>query len=275
MTAAGAHPPAHVLAELAGGALDARQAREVQAHVGQCAECQAVVEQVTQVGAALRHAPAEVPVPEFVAARIGAALAAEQAARAGTVADGVAARSAPVRTGAESDGGTVAWFRRRLPTALAAAASVSVLGLAGYVVVTSGSGGDDASSGEVAAGSGAESASGDDSVQSDARVGPAPSLYEGQGPSAAEEEATAGLSAEQLESAVTEVWESRGQVVDECGQVLADELEQDLVGSKYEYAGVLVVLDAGDGSLDGWLLDTCNSGSTGQIAEPVTVPIPD
>ncbi|WP_026877955.1 hypothetical protein [Jiangella gansuensis] len=275
MTAAEAHPPTQVLAELAGDALDSRQSREIQAHVDQCALCQETLGRLTRVTATLREAPADVPMPEFVAARIGAALAAEHASRS-EPADG--ARGSGDGDPADGEGGTVAWFRRKLPASLAAAASVSVLGLAGYVALTSGggdSGGDDSGGAEVAAGAAADSAS-------ETSEG----ALSGQGRALPQEEdqpdMEAGPStvygqpeelASPLASAVVEIWESRDQVVEGCGQTLADELGLELVGSRNEGSGVLVVLDAGDGVLAGWQVPTCGDDSSQRITEPVEVPV--
>lgn len=68
MTPTEAHPPTHLLAELAEGVVDDEGA--VQAHVEQCPHCQSVVEQLGQVTVALRSLPAAVPVPGFVSARM-------------------------------------------------------------------------------------------------------------------------------------------------------------------------------------------------------------
>lgn len=273
MTAAEAHPPTQVLAELAGGALDARQSREAQAHVDQCAQCQETLVRLTRVTATLREAPADVPMPEFVAARIGAALAAEHASRSEPV-DGTRGSDDGDPAGGE---GTVAWFRRKLPASLAAAASVSVLGLAGYVAVTSGggdSGGDDSGGAEVAAGAAADSAgeTTDGALSGQGRALPQDEQRDLEaGPSTVYSQSEALQSP--LASAVVEIWESRDQVVEGCGQTLADELGLELVGSRNEGSGVLVVLDAGDGVLAGWRVPTCGDDSSQRITEPVEVPV--
>ncbi|WP_053203679.1 anti-sigma factor family protein [Jiangella muralis] len=269
MTTAGAHPPSHVLADLAEGVLDDAQARQVQAHVDQCLSCQATLDELAQVTVALRALPAEIPVPEFVAVRISHALAAERASG-----DAASAASA----GSAGDG-TVAWFRRRLPQGLAAAASVAVLGLAGYVAVGGGGGGSDSGGdGDVAA---AEAQGGADDVgpsfstPSDlARDGtlstmqePAPTV---ETPADAAPEA---LDPARLTTAVTEVVQGDAEPAgsDTCGEELADELGLPLVGSTNVGSGVLIVLDDAT-TYDGWLITTCGSTSNETMQPQVEVP---
>jgi hypothetical protein len=270
-----AHPPTHVLAELAEGVLEGAQAREVRAHVDQCLTCQAAIDELAQVTVALGALPAELPVPEFVAARISHALAAERSS------GGAAAESAaPAASG--SEGGTVAWFRRRLPQGLAAAASVAVVGLAGYVVVSGGpgGGGDDAST----AGSGADAAV-EAAPEETTSVGPmreapaAPSATAGDGQdddgplyTDGEELTTPSrVDPAELTAAVEDVVQEGSAVLDGCGQELSDELALPLIGSDHVGAGVLIVLDDTD-TYDGWLLATCHSRSNEQIEPPVEVP---
>ncbi|TDD72245.1 hypothetical protein E1262_02685 [Jiangella aurantiaca] len=277
MTTAGAHPPTHVLAGLAEGVLDDAQAREVQAHVDQCLTCRATLDELAQVTVALRALPPELPVPEFVAARISHALAAERAGSSsvGNGAEGPAA-------GAE--GGTVAWFRRRLPQGLAAAASVAVLGLAGYVAVEGG--GDDSGSDTAAD----EAAAGAQAQTEDAAPGLGPSL-EGsrlgapdttlqdttsESPTGPGEEAYtstdgADVDAAELTASAQNVIRQRTAVNDTCGEKLAEQQGLPLVGSAYDFAGVVVVLDA-DTTYQGWLIDTCNSVDAGEIVPHVDVP---
>lgn len=273
MSGTEAHPPTHVLAELSEGVLDGAQAREVRAHVDQCLTCQAAIDELAQVTVALGALPAELPVPEFVAARISHALAAERAS-GGTASAG----GPPSDSG--SQGGTVAWFRRRLPQGLAAAASVAVVGLAGYVVVSGGTGGGDDSgagdSAEIAAGSALSEEPTDLDRQLDA---PASTATAGDGQdddlptySGSEELATPSrVDPAELTAAVEDVVQEGSAVLDGCGQELSDELALPLIGSDHVGAGVLIVLDDTD-TYDGWLLATCHSRSNEQIEPPVEVP---
>ncbi|SEF14950.1 anti-sigma factor family protein [Jiangella alba] len=273
MTTAGAHPPTHVLADLAEGVLDDAQAREVQAHVDDCPTCQATLDELAQVSVALRALPAELPVPEFVAARISHALAAERAS-------GGTASAASADSGA-ADGGTVAWFRRRLPQGLAAAASVAVLGLAGYVAVGGGGGGGDDSDGagqpaaaDAQAGDNTEDAPG---YSMSAPSGAAPRQGTQSTPldtsSAAVEAAPEALERTRLITAVTEVVQGDADPAgpDTCGEELADELGLPLVGATNVGSGVLVVLDD-TATYDGWLITTCASTTNETMQPQVEVP---
>lgn len=255
MSPADAHPPTHVLAELAEGVLDDTQEPEVRAHVDRCLACQTSLDELAQVTVALRGLPAERPIPEFVAARISHALAAERASGVPASADG-------------ADGGTVAWFRRRLPQGLAAAASIAVVGLAGYVVVSGGAGG----SGNDSAGDGAGVA-----------VGTVPESPSSMGQRNApvqtddvygEQDLESGLDSAELQAAVEAVVQRSTTVSDTCGQTLSSELGMALVGTDTVGAGVLVVLDGGD-SYDGWLLSTCNSLSAEELEPHVEVQKPE
>ncbi|PZF83700.1 hypothetical protein C1I92_11315 [Jiangella anatolica] len=261
-----------MLAELAEGVLDDATAREVQAHVDGCATCQATLDELAQVTVALQALPAELPVPEFVAARISHALAAERASGSG---------AAPSRPGADSGNGTVAWFRRRLPQGLAAAASVAVLGLAGYIAVD-GSGGSDAgtSSAEDAAAAGApeqplsSSLDGNDSTGSN-RAGTAGSTAtaDDDTPSVQDEELTTPnhIPVAELTAAVEQIVQNPTATPAFCGEALADELGLPRVGTANVGAGVLVVLDNAT-AYDGWLLETCNSRSNETLEPHVSVP---
>lgn len=274
MTGTEAHPPTHVLAELAEGVVDGAQAREVRAHVDQCLTCQASIDELAQVTVALGALPAELPVPEFVAARISHALAAERSSGGAT-----AATAGPSGPRESADGGTVAWFRRRLPQGLAAAASVAVVGLAGYVVVSGGPGGDDATT----AGSGADAAAEAAPSGAPSSVGsrnlpaptdgdsaadaPAGTTYDG-GEELAE---SAGVPVAELQAAVETVVRERPTGGPDCGRELSDELGQPVVGAETFEAGVLIVLE-GATTYDGWLLDTCHSYSTAALEPQVQVP---
>ncbi|SDT68574.1 anti-sigma factor [Jiangella sp. DSM 45060] len=272
MTTAGAHPPTHVLADLAEGVLDDAQAREVRAHVDDCPTCQATLDELAQVSVALRALPAELPVPEFVAARISHALAAERAS-------GAAATAASADS-ASADDGTVAWFRRRLPQGLAAAASVAVLGLAGYVAVGGGGGGNDSDgAGQPAA---AEAEAPDEasafsqSTPSGVQRDGTPSTAMDTAPPAEDQSVDAApeaLEQTRLITAVTEVVQGDADPAgpDTCGEELADELGLPLVGATNVGSGVLVVLDD-TATYDGWLITTCASTTNETMQPQVEVP---
>ncbi|MBB5787171.1 anti-sigma factor family protein [Jiangella mangrovi] len=273
MSGTEAHPPTHVLAELAEGVLDDAQAREVRAHVDQCLDCQASIDELARVTVSLGALPAELPIPEFVAARISHALAAEQAGGGTTTAASAVGAPGP-------EGGTVAWFRRRLPQGLAAAASVAVVGLAGYVVVSGGTGGGNDSAGDGGAEVAAGAAPSDSSSIDSQRAGPSVRPYTASGdsfsttlPDAAQEE-DSDVDTAELTAAVATVVQQQSAARLGCGQNLADEQSLPLVGSATDFAGVVVVLDAGN-EYEGWLVPTCNSVSTEEIVDHVLVPKPE
>lgn len=249
---AAAHPPTHVLAELLAEVLDTSTTADVQAHVGQCAVCQQVMSEIGQVTSALGSLPAELPLSEHVATRLMAALDAEGASRQAELA---------------GDGGNVAWFRRRLPQALAAAASVSVIGLAGYIAVDSGDqSGNDASTlaeGTNDSAGAADSAPGDDDLVPPAIAG--------------DNATTFGLEQERdIQSTIGDVWRAPTEVVSGCGQQLSRDLGKPLIGSTALDSSVLVVVeDPTAGRLDGWLLPTCDAGPEQAIGSPVSIQVPD
>lgn len=268
-----AHPPTHVLADLAEGVLDDAQAGEVQAHVDQCATCQGTLAELAQVSVALRALPAELPVPEFVAARISHALAAERSS-GGDTGGSDAAESPDAGVG----GGTVAWFRRRLPQGLAAAASVAVLGFAGYVAVEGGGGSDSDSAGDSAAAGAAEDEGADDAgagfgTSSDLGRGGSPSPT---GPPVAADEPYTGTAAPEaidparLTAAVEDIVEQDATAGPNCGVELSEEVGLPVVGSDVFGSGVLIVLD-GTETYDGWLLDTCHSFANATLEPQVSV----
>lgn len=276
MTAAEAHPPTHLLADLAEGVLDDAQAREVRAHVDQCLTCQATLDELARVTVALRGLPAELPVPEFVAARISHALAAERASGAGP--------AAAAADEGDGDGGTVAWFRRRLPQGIAAAASVAVLGLAGYVAVGGGNGGggDDTSAADAAAaGAGEEADSGGPAFSGPSStsrlITPSETTEEAPPPSTPsivrDPVVPTSIEPARLIAAVEEVVEGRAEPVnnDTCGDDLSDELGLPVLGTTWVGSGVLVVLEDAT-TYDGWLLSTCASNSNETLEPQVEVP---
>ncbi|SDU32802.1 anti-sigma factor family protein [Jiangella alkaliphila] len=272
-----AHPPTHVLADLAEGVLDDAQAGEVQAHVDQCATCQGTLAELAQVSVALRALPAELPIPEFVAARMSHALAAERSS--GGDAGGSDAAESP---DAGAGGGTVAWFRRRLPQGLAAAASVAVIGFAGYVAVESGGGDDSSGSGDAAVAEG-QAGDGDDDAglefgtSSDLGRGGSPSPTEDP-PAAADDPYTAPpgtpehVDPAEVTAAVEDVVQQRVEAVNEtCGDDLSEELGLPVIGSTLVGSGVLVVLEDAT-TYDGWLLWTCSSRSNETLEPTVELP---
>jgi hypothetical protein len=254
VTPAGAHPAAHELAELVAGAMEGERAARVESHARDCPACQDVLARLGQVSSALHELPAELSVPEHVSARIVAAVGAEH----------VSAEASLTAVDDGRSGGEVAWFRRRAPQALAAAASVAVVALAGYVAV-SGDGTDQPTAADSRAG---ESASDEAAADGDTpdTVG---TMDVPRQPRSGE------VDREELTDAVTEVWEQRSEFAPGCGAQLGDELGQGIVGSTAVGAGVLVVLeDTDDAQLDGWLLPTCDSASADALTAPVVIPRP-
>jgi hypothetical protein len=259
VTRTDAHPPDYVLAEFAEGALDDTYAAEVQAHAVHCARCQETLQRLSDVTQLLRTTPQEVPVPGQVSARISAALAAESA---------TAAHVAPmdeVTNVTSLEDRPVAWFRKRLPRVLAAAATAAVVGLAGYAVFS------DGETPVPSAGENREDAAteedGDDSAGMERQDTP-PTVADA--PDAMAEDANGDADA--LAEAALAVWADPAEVQPNCGQVLADDLDFELLGSTEVDGQVLVVLsDAGE--LFGWTLPDCDSPPT--TGEPaVVVPEP-
>lgn len=268
MTSAEAHPSTDVLAELAEGSLDEAVTSDSQMHVDQCSACQAIMEQLRGVTAALRQLPAEVAVPEHVSARLSAALAAE-AAGTGTQAAGTRAELAGRAEPAADDTGPVAWFRRRAPQALALAATVAVLGLVGYVVTTD-TGGSDMSTAGSGGDSGEEAAG-----NAEADTGPGTLAQDRAAPETFLDESAALGTTTELEAQVEQVWEQRTELAPGCGDALADELGLDIVGSVESGSGVLIVLSDQEGDqLRGEVVPTCGSTTAESLTSPVVIDIP-
>ena len=97
------HVPVERLAAYAAGDLDATAALEVEAHVLLCADCRGDVEAVQRVAADLAAVPTVV-MPDDVAARVDAALAAEAEAAADTGADTGAGPQTPPTLGIVPEG---------------------------------------------------------------------------------------------------------------------------------------------------------------------------
>ncbi|NDL57880.1 hypothetical protein [Phytoactinopolyspora mesophila] len=259
MTRTDAHPPGHVLAELAEGILDDVDAAEVHAHTVDCALCQDTLGRLTEVRRLLQGAPAEIALPGHVSARIDAALAAEAAAGHGAESD------ATVTNVTSMNDRPIAWFRKSLPRVVAAAAAAAVVGFAGYAVLS----GDEQpvpSAGENADEDRAEAEedfADDDSAGLEAQDQPTVA----DAPDAMAEDG-AVADGDVLVDAALAVWAERTEVRPDCGDGLAHDLEFELVGSTEVEGEVLVVLsDAGE--LFGWTLPDCDSGPT--TGEPVVV----
>lgn len=259
------HPPIHALGELAEGVLEPAQAAAARAHVDACPECQDSLASLGTVTSLLRSAPS-VPIPAAVSARIAAALAAEADAASSPAAHGLSVVGASPADRDEATG-TVAWFRRRMPQALAAAASVAVVALGGYVVTTGGqsdSGGDvpaaGAASDDQAVAPNPSSEAGDGAVEQDA-----PHTYDNLDP------AVGDLA---VEAAIADVWNSRASLAEGCGATLAAATGDTLVGSADHAESVLVVVESSTGELTGWLVPDCGASTDQAIGEPVTIPTP-
>lgn len=265
------HPSTDRLADFAADILPTGQATEVDQHLADCAVCRSTIDGLADVADLLQSAPAEVAIPGDVAARVNAAI--ENAADEWAAAADRAHQSAT--------GAPVAWFRRRLPRAMAAAASVAVLALAGYVALSDslfGDGADDATVADAPAPA-------DEANQLDADVESRPGNEEAEEGSAddagedvlseAEAELAAGLSPAQIRSLMREIYNEELAYRDECGRPIAREQGQQLVGSVETESDVLVVLEDTDAEqLNGWLLPACESPSRQATMDVVTIPIP-
>lgn len=272
MTTTGGHPLDDVLAEHAEGVLEGAQANAVEEHLAACEACRDTLADLTEVTHMLQRAPGTLPIPAEVSARVFAALAAETTVAAADPEADAAVVPLRRRTSDASADGPVAWFRRRLPQTLAAAASLAVIAFASYVVTSGGGtdGADDASAGQEEAGDSALSeaapqADGADTYSLDERTD-----AELQG------DVASGTTAA-LSQRIADVW--RGELsysaADGCGRALADEQSETLVGSTDFEADVLVVLQSADGTqLTGWRLTTCSDLAGQAVADPVTIDTP-
>ncbi|WP_166346155.1 hypothetical protein [Phytoactinopolyspora limicola] len=285
MSYTGAHPPDHVLAELAEGVLDAHDAAGVREHTSTCQACSVTLDRLAHVTRALREAPAEISMPAHVSARIGAALTAEAAASTAEAAGGAAtagATSSAATTDEHDavivpfDDRPVAWFRKRLPQLVAAAAAAAVVGFAGYAVFSdndpsvpaAGQNPDDAAeSAEMTAADEDEDYAGDaadEDLDDDApRLADAPERDGDDNISAEDEDLLADIA--------LDIWATGSEVSPGCGDILADDLQYPLVGSA-EVADEVLVVFADGGELFGWMLPDCESGPT--TGEPV-VAVPE
>lgn len=248
------HPTAQVLAEFADGLLTPAATAEIESHTATCAECQEVLAAVGAVAGQLRRLPAEVAMPADVAAWMSAAIERE--------AD---ARTASVRHRDESvAGGPVAWFRRRLPQALAATSVVGLLVVFGSVLANGPSGGSD--SGADTAGGGGQSF----------ETSEAP-LLDQDSPNALQAPVES-MTRAQLRAEILRVWDEGAEFRADsaCGQQLASEQGRELVGSTELGTGVLIVLeDSSADELIGWVVHTCADLSGSALRDPLPVPLPD
>ena len=249
------HLDATLLAEHAEGLLAPDEAVAVDTHLQQCETCRASAADLTSVSAMLADAPPTLPTPADVVARLDRAIADEATP---------APQPAPVVE--------LSWFRRRAPQLLAAAATVGVLGFAGWVATTSGGGDDDAAG---VAESGAQDAS-DEAAGEESAADSDPGAAQEE--SAEEEAGAAPLEADDGEGYVAAagledeiravVEQSRMQRLegtdDTCGVPLAKELGLELVGrAATKVTGetaVLVVVQSDDPTLVyGWVVPACDA----------------
>lgn len=261
------HPQVDRLADYVGDCLTPGDATEVEQHVSQCDTCQATVSDLTGVSTMLRSAPAELPIPADVAARITASVE--------NLAD---SRAAELDTAHEAAGsGPIAWFRKRLPRTLVAAASAGVLAIAGYAAVTSADlGGSDSDT------SAADSA-GEAAQLSRENAGKVETPDEAAAPEDADvaEEGADGLAAataalpSEIQAQMRDIYDTGVSYRAGCGTEIAIEQDMLVAGSAELGGGVLIVLeDPADGLLYGWLVPTCNSQSGEAIVEVETIPVP-
>jgi hypothetical protein len=244
------HLDATRLAEHAEGLLGAREAAAVEAHLGECEACRATAADLASVSAMLAAAPPTLRTPAHVVARLDRALTDEV-----------------TRTPEPAPVIQLSWFRRRAPQLLAAAATVGVLGFAGWVVA-SGSGDDDAGEATTAESSGGEDARDD---AADGGLATDSDLE-----SAEEESAAAPLQSEDGEfpapppeladqiRAIAEQGPAERGADDTCGLALAEELGDELVGAAEtdvtgEAAVLVVVRSDNPAFVDGWVLPDCDA----------------
>lgn len=246
------HLDATRLAEHAEGLLGAREAAAVEAHLHECDACRAIAADLASVTAILAAAPPTLRTPPHVVASLDRALA-----------DEVTKTPEPAAVI------QLSWFRRRAPQLLAAAATVGVLGFAGWAM-TSGSGDDDAGEATTAE-SGAGEEAGDDAAEGGVAT-------DSDLESAEEESAAAPLQAEDGElsepppeladqiRAIAEQGPAERGAYGSCGLALADERDSELVGwattDVTGEAAVLVVVRSDDPAfVHGWVLLDCDATS--------------
>lgn len=263
------------LAEHAEGLLAPADADTVEAHLQGCAQCRRTVAELEAVTAKLAAAPRSLATPPEVVARLDRALDAERTADVDTP-------PAPVVP--------LSWFRRRAPQLLAAAATVGVVGLAGYAIGVSGQSGDDtAADGAEAATAEAEDAA----VEEDAAEMAEPEADDDAAAGTLEEREKGGDSApfsadpprtaqadEALEAQIRGVASraragAEPELAADCGRPLADELGLELVGTAstqlMDGDAVLVVVDTGESVVVGWVVPSCDGTSDDVRGDPLPV----
>jgi hypothetical protein len=263
----GDHLTAVVLAEYDEGLLPERRAADVAAHLANCPTCTETSRQLSEVSHRLAAEPATLPIPADVATRLDLTLAGERTSVARE-------EAGPPRHRTGNIVGLRPW-RARMPTVLAAAATVAAVAFAGLVVGT-GSGGDDGGDSQTVAAEGGAERAADESER------PVPS------PAGGDDAAVEGLalSPQATRTALTEQInaimvtgsmesfaaeddgdqdESRvPQDADRCGAALAADVGRHLIGAAPTDLGspgaVLVVTTAStDDAVQGWVVPTCDA----------------
>ena len=261
----GSHLGATLLAEYDEGILPARAAADVAAHLAHCPLCSETHRQLAEVTVRLASAPAALPMPEDLAARVDRALAGEQPNRSNNR-DG---KIAPIRP-----------LRARLPSVLAAAAVVGAVAFAGYVVGT-GSGADDAGDQATSAESDADESVGSaPESESDVAGGAAAPTFQGTEPlpqsaRTSLTEQIQAIAALRRTSALSGA--DREFSVGTCGAALATEVDRGLIGAAPtdlgEPGAVLVVTAASTpDAAQGWVLPACDATASDAISM-LTVPL--
>jgi hypothetical protein len=278
----GGHLGAVVLAEYDEGLLPDRLAADVAEHLAHCSTCTETHRQLAEVSRRLTAEPATLPMPAGVAARLDDALASERASAAAEQADLVRRRIGSIAA-------TRPW-RSRMPTLLAAAATVAAVAFAGLVVGT-GSGGDDgADEGQATVAEGGTDRSAGELEQPEPATGGGDdTTLEGlvAEPHAFSSPAVRTALAEQIKEimAARSVEstpeddagdEARGEDADPCGATLAADVGRDLIGAAptdlVVPGAVLVVTTANaDDAAQGWVLPTCDATASDALAT-LTVP---
>lgn len=262
---AGRHPSTEELAEFADGALNPSLAATIQRHTADCDACAQTIDSLTAVTVMLRDAPASIPIPAEMSARVVASVENAADARA-------AERDREAEAAFEvASGGPVAWFRRKLPRALAATTGVGVIALAGYIAVE-----------QIGTPAGDDATTADRAVPEDpAEDGAGEAELDTDAPEALEEfnedaEAGSALARRgELAEAIDRVWRDELTFGDTtCGQPLAEELDLALVGSDEYGDNVLIVLELPDvDKLHGWVVPACASISQESV-DDLEVPVP-
>ena len=261
------------LAEHAEGLLTQDEAAAVERHLHACPQCRQTSAALEAVTTQLAAAPRTLPAPPEVVDRLDRALAAEARQPAAEQSDPQAVVQ-------------LSWFRRRAPQLLAAAATVGLIGFAGYAISTSGQ--DEDAAMDIATADAPDSEEAAPPVETDDDTAAGPELLQEE---AAEDGAADALGADpQAETGDDDALEReiRGlvsqvrigaepEVAVECGQPLADSLGAELVGTAptrlMDDGAVLVVVDVGRSTVQGWVLPTCASTEKEVLAGPRLVAI--